>query len=50
MTDKEIEKTYSDVKKQIEEAVVFAEESPFPEPGDLYQDVYEQEDYPFIVD
>jgi len=50
MTEKEIEGVYADIKKQIEAAVLFAEESPFPAPEDIYQDVYEQEDYPFIVD
>ena len=50
MTEKEIEQVYADIKKRIEAAVVFAEESPFPKPEDLYQDVYEQADYPFIVD
>jgi len=28
--------------------VKFAEESPFPEAEELYKDVYQQEDYPFI--
>ena len=41
------------VKKQtgklpIEHAVKYAEESPFPVVQDLYDSVYEQEDYPFI--
>ena len=48
MTEKQIDKVYEDVKAQVDEAVKFAEESPFPEPEDIYQDVYEQEDYPFI--
>jgi pyruvate dehydrogenase E1 component alpha subunit len=38
------------VKAQVEEAVKFAEESPFPEPEELYKDVYAQKDYPFIKD
>ena len=50
MTEKEIENAYSDIKEQIEAAVIFAEESAFPTPEDIYQDVYEQEDYPFIID
>jgi pyruvate dehydrogenase E1 component alpha subunit len=36
------------VKEQIKEIVKFAEDSPFPEDSSLYQDVYTQEDYPFI--
>ena len=50
MTEKQIEKVYADVKEQVAAAVKFAEESPLPEPEDMYQDVYQQEDYPFIMD
>ena len=45
---KEIEAINEEVKKTIEDAVKFAEESPFPVVQDLYDSVYEQEDYPFI--
>ena len=38
------------VKKIIEESVKFAEDSPVPEPSALYEDVYTQEDYPYIVE
>jgi len=38
------------IKKEIEEAVKFAEESDFPDPSELYSDNYMQEDYPFIKD
>ena len=47
-SEKEIEAINEEVKKTIEDAVKFAEESPFPEVQDLYDSVYEQEDYPFI--
>ncbi len=36
------------LKLEMDEAVRFAEESPFPEPGELYTDNYVQTDYPFI--
>lgn len=36
------------VKEIVDDAVKFAEESPWPEPEELYHDVYAQEDYPFI--
>ncbi|KAA8485444.1 pyruvate dehydrogenase E1 component alpha subunit [Arcticibacter tournemirensis] len=36
------------VKAIVDEAVKFAEESPWPDPSELYKDVYVQEDYPFI--
>ncbi|PRD51312.1 pyruvate dehydrogenase (acetyl-transferring) E1 component subunit alpha [Sphingobacterium gobiense] len=42
---KEVE---AEVKKVIDEAVKFAEESPYPDPSAIYEDVYVQEDYPFI--
>lgn len=36
--------------EQIDDSVKFAEESPFPSEDDLYKDVYQQEDYPFIIE
>lgn len=39
-----------EVKNTIDEAVRFAEESPYPDASELYKDVYAQEDYPFIMD
>lgn len=50
MTEKQIEAVYNKTKKLVEESVKFAEESPLPEPEDMYHDVYEQQDYPFILD
>lgn len=46
-TKKEIEAINDKVKKQVEDSVKFAEESPFPEPHELYEDVYVG-DYPYI--
>ncbi|MFZ4862157.1 pyruvate dehydrogenase (acetyl-transferring) E1 component subunit alpha [Sphingobacterium sp. Mn56C] len=40
----------ADVKKVVEESVKFAEESPYPTVDELYNDIYVQEDYPFIMD
>ncbi|HLT88779.1 MAG TPA: pyruvate dehydrogenase (acetyl-transferring) E1 component subunit alpha [Sphingobacterium sp.] len=42
---KEVE---AEVKKVVDDAVKFAEESPYPDPSAIYEDVYVQEDYPFI--
>lgn len=36
------------IKKQVEECVKFAEESPDPKPEELYKDVYYQDDYPYV--
>ncbi|MEL6413276.1 MAG: pyruvate dehydrogenase (acetyl-transferring) E1 component subunit alpha, partial [Bacteroidota bacterium] len=38
----------SNVKKQVAEAVTFAEEAPLPTPTAAYEDVYAQKDYPFL--
>ena len=50
LSDKEIEAIEEKVKKQVEESVKFAEESPYPDPSELYKDVYTQDDYPYIKD
>ncbi len=49
-TEAELEKMDAAVKQEVEEAVVFAEQSPHPAPEELYKDVYTQQDYPFIKD
>jgi len=38
------------VKKEVKESVEFAENSPYPEAKELYEDVYVEENYPFIVE
>jgi pyruvate dehydrogenase E1 component alpha subunit len=48
LTDKEIEAIDQWVKKEVEESVAFAENSPYPAAEELYQDVYIQTDYPYI--
>jgi pyruvate dehydrogenase E1 component alpha subunit len=47
-TDEEIEAINKEVKARVKECEQFAEESPFPKTQQLYDMVYEQEDYPFI--
>jgi pyruvate dehydrogenase E1 component alpha subunit len=47
-TAEEIETIDEKVKDLVEECVAFAEASPFPEVQQLYDVVYEQENYPFI--
>lgn len=46
-TEKQIEKIQQKVKDVVEESVKFAEESPDPDPSELYEDVYAEE-YPFL--
>jgi pyruvate dehydrogenase E1 component alpha subunit len=48
LSEKEIEEINNWVKKEVDESVEFAENSPFPEPHELYEDVYMQQDYPYI--
>ncbi len=50
ISDKEIEAIDEKVKALVEESVKFAEESPYPDPAELYQDVYSEPGYPFIIE
>lgn len=49
-TEAEIDAIKARVKAEVDEAIKFAEESPFPTEDELYKDVYAQEDYPYIMD
>jgi len=49
-TDKQLEEIDNRVKQIVDESVQFAEESPYPDPSELYKDVYVQEDYPYIIE
>lgn len=46
---KEIDAIKAAIKQEIDEAIAFAESSPFPDPSELYTDNYVQEDYPFLT-
>ena len=48
LSDEEIKAIQLDVKNRVQECVDFAENSPYPEKQQLYDVVYEQEDFPFI--
>lgn len=50
MTQKEFDSMDAWVKKEVDESVEFAEKSPYPEASELYKDVYQQDDYPFIIE
>ena len=49
-TEEEIKAIKDSVKVEIDEAVKFAESSAYPDPDELYDDNYMQEDYPFLRD
>ncbi len=47
-TEKYFQEIEAKVKEQVLNSVKFAEESKFPDPEEIYKDVYVQQDYPFI--
>ncbi|MFM9052106.1 MAG: pyruvate dehydrogenase (acetyl-transferring) E1 component subunit alpha [Bacteroidota bacterium] len=49
-TDQEIESVNNKIKEIVEDSVTFSEESPWPDPSELFTDVYVQHDYPYIRD
>lgn len=49
-SEKELQAIADTIKKEVEESVTFAEQSPAPEPSELFEDVYTQTDYPFITE
>ena len=49
-SEAEIKAIKDKIKEEIDDATEFAEQSPLPDPSELYTDNYLQEDYPFIRD
>ena len=49
-TEEELGIIDSDLKALIAEVVVFAEESPYPDASEAYQDVYADKNYPFVLE
>lgn len=49
-TEAQLDKMDEDTKEEVNAAVKFAEESPYPPVDELYLDVYKQKDYPFLND
>jgi pyruvate dehydrogenase E1 component alpha subunit len=49
-SQKELDTIHEGVKEEIIDAIKFAEDSPFPEPEAMYEDIYAEPDYPFIKD
>lgn len=48
-TEKELAAVDKKVKEQVDEAVTFAEDSAYPDPSELFTDIYTQTDYPFLT-
>ncbi|MEP7264216.1 MAG: pyruvate dehydrogenase (acetyl-transferring) E1 component subunit alpha [Bacteroidota bacterium] len=49
-TEEDIETLNININAIVEDSVRFAEESPYPDPSELFKDVYMQDDYPYIVE
>jgi pyruvate dehydrogenase E1 component alpha subunit len=49
-SEEEIEKINEEIHLEVEDSVTFAEESPYPDPSELFKDVYVQDDYPYITE
>jgi pyruvate dehydrogenase E1 component alpha subunit len=47
-TDEELKEIEAKIKQQVAESVEFAENSPWPDPSEIYRDVYVEADYPYI--
>ena len=50
MSEKEIEAAEERANEIVNESVKFAEESPYPDPAELYDDIYKEENYPYIIE
>jgi len=49
-TEAELDEIDNKIKIEVNEAVTFAEESPYPPAEEVYKDIYMQQDYPYIID
>ena len=47
-TEEELKEIDKKIKARVMDSVKFAEESPYPEPDEIYNDVYKEANYPFI--
>jgi pyruvate dehydrogenase E1 component alpha subunit len=50
LTEEEISRNRQKGEKQVDDSVKFAEESPWPDGQKAFEDVYMQEDYPFVME
>lgn len=47
-TEDELKEIDKEIKEEVQKAVDFAEESPWPDPSEAYTDNYVENDYPFV--
>jgi pyruvate dehydrogenase E1 component alpha subunit len=50
LTEEKLAEIDKRVKQQVDDSVKFAEESPWPDGQKAFEDVYMQEDYPFVME
>ncbi|GAB5418935.1 MAG: pyruvate dehydrogenase (acetyl-transferring) E1 component subunit alpha [Crocinitomicaceae bacterium] len=50
LNEEEIKEIEDWVKNEVKESVEFAENSPYPDGKELYEDVYKEPDYPYIIE
>ncbi len=49
-TEQDLEAIESNIERIVNESVEFSENSPLPDPSELYTDVYSEANYPFITE
>jgi pyruvate dehydrogenase E1 component alpha subunit len=49
-TEADLEKIEEEIKAEVLDSVEFAENSPFPDPTEIYTEVYAEPNYPFILE
>lgn len=49
-SQKDLDQIQDEIHEIVEDAVKFADESPYPDDSELYKDIYAEADYPFITD
>lgn len=49
-TEEQLDAIVQKVRDIVEDSVQFSEDSPWPDPAELYTDVYVQADYPYLKD
>jgi pyruvate dehydrogenase E1 component alpha subunit len=50
LKEAQFEEIEARVEQVVNESVEFAENSPFPDPEEIYRDVYQDTEYPYIMD
>ncbi len=50
LNEKQLEELEEKIEKIVNDSVEFAENSPYPDASEIYSDVYQEANYPFIMD